>query len=272
MPDVDAGGFAGFVGGEGEGGDAVAGGETGEGDDAGFGVGMQTSQWIDWRTGLFDQSPGSPYLGANAGRQPITMSEITRVRVAGRIAEHVERHGPADLSVVLHGGEPLLAQARRAARSGVGLDTVLRRYVAGHGLLSDFLVQETEGRLAPAELKRLFRRLAATLDCLLNAVTTAYRLEERRSHRTAAQRRGELVERLLGGEPLDAAEELGYGLETRHLGLVAAGQTSEHRLGGAVSRSDVAAHGLLSWAPNFSAWIRARCVRSPPEMPVGKPR
>lgn len=118
--------------------------------------------------------------------------------------------------------EPLLAQARRAARSGVGLDTVLRRYVAGHALLGDFLVQEAEGRVGPAELKRLFRRLAGTLDCLLAAVTAAYGLEERRYRRTAEQRRAELVERLLAGEPLDPSE-LDYELDAHHLGLVACG-------------------------------------------------
>jgi hypothetical protein len=41
----------------------------------------------------------------------------------------------------------LLAQARLAARSRVGLDTVLRRYVAGQTLLSDFIVNEAEGPL-----------------------------------------------------------------------------------------------------------------------------
>ena len=118
--------------------------------------------------------------------------------------------------------EALLIQARRAARSGIGLDTVLRRYVAGHALLGDFVVQEAEGQVAPAELKRLFRRLAATLDVLLAAVTAAYRLEERRRRRTTDQRRGELVERLLAGEPLDAAE-LGYELEGHHVGFAALG-------------------------------------------------
>lgn len=125
--------------------------------------------------------------------------------------------------------EALLAQARRAARSGVGLDTVLRRYVAGHALLGDFLVQEVDGRLAPAELNRLFRRLAATLDVLLAAVTAAYRLEEQRSRRTSEQRRGELVERLLAGEPLDASE-LGYRLDGHHLAIVACGPGVEELL------------------------------------------
>lgn len=119
--------------------------------------------------------------------------------------------------------DSLLAQARRAAGSGVGLDTVLRRYVAGHGLLSDFLVQEAEGRVPPAELKRLLRRLATTLDVLLAAVTTAYRLEERRRRRTVEQRGVELVERLLAGEPLDASE-LGYEMESHHLALVGCGE------------------------------------------------
>jgi hypothetical protein len=118
--------------------------------------------------------------------------------------------------------EPLLAQARLAARSGVGLDTVLRRYVAGHALIGDFLVQEAEGRIVPGELQRLLQRLASTLDGLLAGVTAAYGLEERRRRRTAEQRRVELVERLLAGEPLDASE-LGYGLEGHHLGMVASG-------------------------------------------------
>jgi hypothetical protein len=118
--------------------------------------------------------------------------------------------------------EPLITQARRAARAGVGLDTVLRRYVAGHGLLGDFVVQEAEGQVSPAELKRALRGLAATLDCLLAAVTAAYGLEQRRHRRTTEQRRGELVERLLAGEPLDTPE-LGYELGAQHLGLVGHG-------------------------------------------------
>ncbi|BCJ52985.1 radical SAM protein [Actinoplanes sp. NBRC 14428] len=42
-------------------------------------------------------------------RQPVTLTEETRKLVAERIAEHVGAHRPAAISVVLHGGEPLLA-------------------------------------------------------------------------------------------------------------------------------------------------------------------
>ena len=37
-------------------------------------------------------------------------------------------------------------------------------------------------------------------------------------------------------------------------------------------RVDVASQGAVREAPNFSAWIIARRVRSPPEIPVGNPR
>lgn len=37
-----------------------------------------------------------------------------------------------------------IAQARRAARGGVGLDTVLLRYMAGYTLLEDFVMDEAE--------------------------------------------------------------------------------------------------------------------------------
>jgi hypothetical protein len=56
------------------------------------------------------------------------------------------------LAVVRSGAEreppipaPLLTQTRLAARNGVGLDTVLRRYLAGYTLLTDFLLEEAAG-------------------------------------------------------------------------------------------------------------------------------
>jgi DNA-binding PucR family transcriptional regulator len=118
----------------------------------------------------------------------------------------------------------LLGQARRAAASGVGLDTVLRRYLAGHALLGDFLMEEAERaeNLAPAELKRLLRLLAAGADRILAAVSEAYAEEARRRGRGAEHRRTVLVERLLAGEPLDP-KDLAYDLNCWHLGVVVSG-------------------------------------------------
>jgi hypothetical protein len=121
--------------------------------------------------------------------------------------------------------EALLAQARLAARSGVSLDTVLRRYFAGHVLIEDFMVEEAERTelLGPAELKRLLRSQAAIVDRLLAVVSEAYAEEAKRRPQGAERRKAERIERLLAGEPLDTAE-IGYGFDGWHLGIVCSGQ------------------------------------------------
>lgn len=74
-----------------------------------------------------------------------------------------------------------MAQARRAARVGVGLDTVLRRYLAGYALLEGFVVREAE-RASLAEpghvLRQMLETQAVLLDRLIPAITGAY-LQER---------------------------------------------------------------------------------------------
>jgi DNA-binding PucR family transcriptional regulator len=161
--------------------------------------------------------------------------------------------------------DPLLTQARRAASSGVGLDTVLRRYVAGHALLGDFLVEETGGRIEPAELKLLLRRLASTLDTLLAAVTAAYGLEERRHRRTAEQRRAELVERLLTGEPVDASE-LGYEFEQHHLGLVTCGAEAGEMLASLARTTDARLLAVRTEEEDTWAWLGTRARLDPAEV------
>jgi hypothetical protein len=135
----------------------------------------------------------------------------------------------------------LLGQARLAAASGVSLDTVLRRYLAGHVLVGDILVEEAERlpALLPGELKALLRHLAAVVDRLLAAVSAAYRAyaeEEACRRRGAHGRRAALVERLLAGELLDA-RELAYDFGSRHVGLVASGP-------GAAEAARALAHSL----------------------------
>jgi hypothetical protein len=114
------------------------------------------------------------------------------------------------------------AQAQLAARSRVGLDTVLRRYLAGHALLGDFILGEAAADVSAVELKRVLRRLAAAMDRAISEVTAAYNKEAATGERGAERRRAELVERLLAGQPLDPGP-LGYELDPHHLGIVAAG-------------------------------------------------
>src|SRR5271155_1594898 len=68
-------------------------------------------------------------------------------------------------------------QARRAARVGVPLDTVLRRYVVGSALLGEFIMEEADRGNYPDErsaLRAALRAQASGLDRLLQAITGAY--------------------------------------------------------------------------------------------------
>jgi PucR-like helix-turn-helix protein/diguanylate cyclase with GGDEF domain len=134
--------------------------------------------------------------------------------------EAIERseERPAPIPMVL------LSQARLAARHGVKLETVLRRYLAGYTLLGDFLIEESEkgGSMDGASLKRLLRVQAALLDRLITAVSEEYAREAKARPGSAEQRRAELVGRLLAGERLDTSE-LAYDFEGNHLALLAKG-------------------------------------------------
>ncbi|HEX5928508.1 MAG TPA: helix-turn-helix domain-containing protein [Solirubrobacterales bacterium] len=121
----------------------------------------------------------------------------------------------------------LLSQARLAARFGIRLETVLRRYFAGYTLLNDFLIEEVdrEGRPGAASLKRLLRAHAALFDQVIAAVTEEYGRERSSRPGTSAERKAELIERLLDGELLDPGE-LGYELAVWHIGAIAVGPNS----------------------------------------------
>jgi hypothetical protein len=120
----------------------------------------------------------------------------------------------------------LLAEARLAARAGVALDTVLRRYCAGNALLGDFLVEEAELAGVPgAALRRLLRRQATLFDRLLEAVSEEHVREAKSWPSSTAERRRECVKSLLAGELVDHSE-LGYDLDANHLALMAKGEKS----------------------------------------------
>jgi hypothetical protein len=123
----------------------------------------------------------------------------------------------------------LIDQARLAARNKVGLDTVLRRYLAGYTLLGDFIVEEAERETVDGtSLKRLLRSQAAVLDHVLTEVSEEYGREERRPA-SVEERRVESVQRLLDGEFLDDSH-LGYEFTLRHLGIVGSGAGAEAAL------------------------------------------
>ncbi len=118
----------------------------------------------------------------------------------------------------------LLAQARLAARSGVSLDTVLRRYFAGFSLLGDFMIGEAQdgGLFDGPTVQRMMGGLSRILDRLVAAVSDEYSRAVPGTSGSIEERRASHVRRLLAGEFLDASE-LAYDFEGHHLGLVAAG-------------------------------------------------
>jgi len=108
-------------------------------------------------------------------------------------------------------------------RSGISLDTVLRRYFAGFTLFGDFIMREAEERNLPDDVVRqLLQTQAAHLDQLIASVSQTYSEEREHWFRSSEHRRVEHVKRLLAGETGDAGE-LAYDLDVWHLAIVATG-------------------------------------------------
>jgi hypothetical protein len=128
--------------------------------------------------------------------------------------------------------EAAAVQARRAARNGVKLDAILRRYAAGDRLVGEFVVDEA-AKLPNEAMRHLMRAQGPHVDRMMASVATEYMDELERIRRSPAQRIAERVQRLLASDsPVDAAG-LDYELDAWHLGLVVTG-----------SRPDVAARTL----------------------------
>jgi PucR C-terminal helix-turn-helix domain/GGDEF-like domain len=120
----------------------------------------------------------------------------------------------------------LLAEARLAARAGVTLDTVLRRYFAGNALFGDFLVEEAERvEVSGSALRRLLRRQAVLFDRIVEAVIEEHVREAKSWPSSTAERRRKCVKSLLAGEQVGHAD-LGYDLDAHHLALMAKGEGS----------------------------------------------
>lgn len=162
--------------------------------------------------------------------------------------------------------DALLSQARLAARSGVSLDTVLRRYFAGYTLLEDFVVEEAErGELSPVALKRLLRSQATIVDRLLVAVSDAYTKEAERKPTSTKKRKAERVERLLAGEFIDTSEFV-YDLEGHHLGVVASGPGAREAVETLAKQLDARLLAVPREEGILWAWLGSRRRLDPEEL------
>jgi hypothetical protein len=146
----------------------------------------------------------------------------------------------------------LVVQARLAARNGVSLDTVLRRYCGGNTIFANLLIEEAEqAELPRAELKPVFQALASSFDRLLAVVGEEHSRESALRSQTGGQRRVDLVRRLLAGEVLDPFQ-LNYAFDCWHLGIIVTGPSASDAvrcLAGGLDRTL-----LLVDRPEQTAW------------------
>lgn len=161
----------------------------------------------------------------------------------------------------------LLAQAKMAARNGVNLGAVLRRYFAGYALLGDYLIEEAERdkALQGAVLKRLLRSQAVIFDRLLAAISEEHRREVATRLGSNEERRVDRVRRLLAGEWIDASD-LAYDFDVHHLGAIAAGDGAVTAIRELAARLDVRLLTVGRGEATVWAWLGARRRLNPADL------
>ncbi len=192
--------------------------------------------------------------------------------IGGRDAEYLAGRRATITAVVDYGiarieqgeewSEPtppvVLAQARRAARLGVRYDTVVRRCVAGHALLEDYVMEEAERAdlLGEGAALRSIRRVQASLlERLLASLADEYAREAQRPLSSHERRRVGRVRRLLAGEQLDAAD-LGYEFHAHwHLGMIATGAEATRALRGLIAQLGRSSLQVAMGESTVWAWL-----------------
>jgi len=119
-------------------------------------------------------------------------------------------------------------QARRSARSGVSLDTVLRSYYAGDRLLSEVILGEA-GDLPASALREIMRTQSVLLDHFIAIIVAEYKREVERIRKLPDGRLGERIRKLLKGDA-DEDPELLYSLRVWHVGVIASGEGTEMQI------------------------------------------
>jgi hypothetical protein len=202
------------------------------------------------------------------GARALAVAEITgaeepgyREGLRGAIAaavdhalESVERgadqSGPAPAATLM--------QARAAARSGVELAVVLRRYAAGYSVLGDALSEELRELPAAAPLfPALQGELTAIFDRLITEVSAEYQREAERLAAHSGGHKAAQIRRLLNGERIGSAE-LGYELSGWHIAVVVSGADAPTALRRLIARFERPSLILAVAEVEAWAWIGGR--------------
>jgi hypothetical protein len=162
----------------------------------------------------------------------------------------------------------LLSQARVAARHGVRLGTVLRRYDIGFNQLRDVIAGEAErngGYLQGRGLRELLRELTFTLERVLRELDYEYSREPENPPLSSDARLVNLVKRRLAGEPVAVPT---YDFNARHIGVVIDGDEATQVLRAIAREVD---GSLLRVRPDGGAvwaWIGSRRRADPADFEV----
>ncbi len=156
-------------------------------------------------------------------------------------------------------------QARRSARVGLRLDTVLRRYAAGDRLLGDFIMDEAD-RFPSQALRKVLRAHGPQVDRLMAAVAAEYMDEVALMKRSPTQRLAERVQRLIAGEDPTDIGGLEYAFDAWHLGMIVKGSKAEACVRALAAGLDtqvlvVPRGGEIVWA-----WLGARRALAAPDV------
>jgi hypothetical protein len=150
-----------------------------------------------------------------------------------------------------------IAQARRAARNGVTLDTLVLRYIAGHRRLGELVMDEADRSNFSSQGPAL-RQLRATQELLLEhlvaVITNEHRQEVERMGRSKEQCRRELVQKLLARERVDATD-LGYDVDAWHLGIIAKGTKASMVVENLAATLGCQLLPVGSTSDSLSAWL-----------------
>jgi hypothetical protein len=182
---------------------------------------------------------------------PATRVAVLRYAVeAVELGERQDPEIPADV----------LTAPRLAARCGVPLDAILRRYSAGNAFFSDILVEEAERvGLPTSTLRRLLRLQATVFDRLLQAVSDEHVREASSRPTTTAEWRHRYLEELLAGRQPGGEIGIEYDFDGHHLGLMVKGEGAHEAMRALANALD---RGLLADAhpeePAWACWLGGR--------------
>jgi len=119
-----------------------------------------------------------------------------------------------------------VSQARRAAREGISLDIVLRRFAAGSKILEEFVL--VEGADVPgAVLREVLVDQGVEVDRLMAKVADAYGDEVDRVARSPGQREAARIAGLVQSDSPVAPHDFDFDFDLWHVGAIFRGESAE---------------------------------------------